>query len=191
MGDDLGRLIYLVLLAGAVGSFLLVEFRRRPGTMARQALAWVLIFVGVLAAAGLWQDVRQQVAPRAVAGPDGRLEVPLDADGHAQLTAEVNGVPVRFVVDTGASMMALRQRDARRVGIDPDRLAYVGQAQTANGIVGTAGVTLDSVTVGGVTDDKVPAVVIEGELDRSLMGMSFLRRFARVSIEGDVLVLER
>ncbi|MRX51059.1 TIGR02281 family clan AA aspartic protease [Paracoccus sp. S-4012] len=191
MQDQIGRFLYLALLLAAIGGFLIVEFRGRGGQALRQALAWGLIFVGVIAAGGLWQDVRQSVAPEARVLEGGRIEVPLDPSGHAHLTAEVNGVPVRFVVDTGATMLALRQRDARRVGIDPDRLAYTSQARTANGIVGTAPVRLDSVSLGGVTDHDVPAMVIGGELDRSLMGMSFLSRFARVSFEGGMLVLER
>jgi len=191
MSDNLARLAYLVLLAVAIGGFLVVEFRARPGQASRQMLAWVLIFLGAVAAAGLWEDVRDSVAPVQRLGEGGRIVVPVGPDGHAQLTAEVNGVPVRFVVDTGASSLALRQRDAQRIGLDPGRLAYTQQAQTANGLVPTAPVILQSVTLGGVTDAHVPAVVIGGELGRSLMGMSYLRRFARVSFEGDLLVLER
>ena len=191
MGEDLGRLGFLVLLAVAVGGFLVVEFRAKPGRTSRQMLAWGLIFIGAIAAAGLWQDVRDELAPVQTVLPGGRIEVPVDSSGHAQLTALVNGVPVRFVVDTGASQLALRKRDASRAGIDPDRLAYTGRARTANGIVGTAPVTLDSVVMGEIRDERVPAVVIDGDLDRSLMGMSYLRTFARVSFEGDWLVLER
>lgn len=190
-GDDLARIAWLMLLAAAVGGFLVVEFRARPGQTTRQMLAWGLIFVGAIAAAGLWQDVRDQLAPVQQTLPGGRIEVPVDSSGHAQLTALVNDVPVRFVVDTGASQLALSRRDARRVGLDPDSLAYAGQARTANGLVGTAAVLLDSVVIGEVRDEAVPAMVIDGELDRSLMGMSYLRLFARVSFEGDVLVLER
>ena len=191
MGEDLGRLGFLVLLAVAVGGFLIVEFRAKPGRTSRQMLAWGLIFIGAIAAAGLWQDVRDELAPMQTVLPGGRIEVPVDSSGHAQLTALVNGVPVRFVVDTGASQLALRRRDARRAGIDPDNLAYTGRARTANGIVGTAPVMLDSVVLGEIRDERVPAVVIDGDLDRSLMGMSYLRTFARVSFEGDWLVLER
>ena len=191
MGEDLGRLGFLVLLAIAVGGFLSVEFRAKPGRTSRQMLAWGLIFIGAIAAAGLWQDVRDELAPMQTVLPGGRIEVPVDSSGHAQLTALVNGVPVRFVVDTGASQLALRRRDASRAGIDPDDLAYTGRARTANGIVGTAPVTLDSVVLGEIRDERVPAVVIDGDLDRSLMGMSYLRTFARVSFEGDWLVLER
>lgn len=191
MTDELARLAYLVLLAVAIGGFLIVEFRARPGQTSRQVLAWGLIFVGAVAAAGLWEDVRDRVAPVQRLGEGGRIEVPVGPSGHAELTAEVNGAPIRFVVDTGASSLALRLRDARRAGLDPARLAYTQQAQTANGLVPTAPVILDTVTLGGVTDTRVPAVVIGGDLGQSLMGMSYLRRFARVSFEGDLLVLER
>lgn len=191
MPDDAGRLAYLVVLLIALGGFLVVEFRASPGRASRQALAWGLIFVAVMAAAGLWGDVRDQIAPHQQAVSPGRIEVPMESDGHFHLTAEVNGVPVRFVVDTGASSLALRERDARRVGIDPDTLPFAGRAQTANGLVDTSTVVLDSVDIGDIHDARVPAIVIRGDLDRSLMGMSYLRRFARVSFEGDRMVLER
>lgn len=189
-GDDWMNLAYLVLLLIAVGGFLVVEFRARPGSTLRQALAWGLIFVGALAAAGLWQQVSQTVAPRPVITGD-RIEVPMGNDGHYHLPVRVNGTEISFVVDTGASTLALGRRDARRVGIDPDTLGYIGQARTANGITRTAPVTLGLVEIGDIRDTDVPAVVIEGELSGSLMGMSYLRRFARISLEADRLVLER
>lgn len=190
--DDTGRLAYLLVLLVAIGGFLFVEFRARPGGTMRQAAAWGLIFVGAIGVAGLWQDMQARVStPMQVSDGGRRMEVPLDASGHANVTAEVNGTKVDFVIDTGATMLALGARDARRVGIDPDRLAYTGRAQTANGITGTAPVTLKSLELGGITDENVPAVIIQGQLDQSLMGMTYLRRFARVSIEGNRLILER
>ncbi|MFC3569250.1 TIGR02281 family clan AA aspartic protease [Paracoccus sp. TOH] len=191
MGEEFGRTAYLVLLLVAVGGFLLVELRARPGKTLRQAAAWGLIFMGALALAGLWEDIRNTVSPQARMLEGGRVEVPLGNDGHFHLTAEVNGIPVRFVIDTGATTIALGPRDAGRVGIDPDSLGYVGQARTANGIIETAPVTLDSVTLGEIHDSRVPAMVLRSDLDQSLMGMSYLSRFARVSIEGNRLILER
>ena len=120
-----------------------------------------------------------------------RIEVPVGNDGHYQLTAQVNGVAVRFVIDTGASSIALGPRDAERAGIDLENLAYIGQAQTANGTVDTAPVRLDSVAIGDISDQGVPAMVLRSDLDQSLMGMSYLSRFARVSIEQGRLILER
>lgn len=191
MGDELGRMAYLVLLLVAVGGFLLFELRARPGKTLRLAAAWAMIFLGVIALAGLWGDIRQAVAPQARMLEGGRIEVPMGGDGHFHLTARVNGQPVRFVIDTGATTIALAEDDARRAGIDPDSLAFVGQARTANGMVQTATVMLDSLTIGEIAEYDVPAVVLRSDLDLSLMGMSYISRFARVSIEGNRLILER
>lgn len=191
IGDDYMRLAYLVVLLVALGGFLVTDFRNRPGQTSRQALAWVLIFVAVIAAAGLWGDVRDRVAPRQEIAGGGRIEIPASADGHYHLNTDLNGTTVRFVVDTGASTIALGRKDARRIGIDLDGLVYAGEAQTANGSVKTASVVIDRIKIGDIVDDDVSAVVIGGDLDQSLLGMSYLRRFARVGIEGDRLVLER
>ncbi|WP_347266127.1 TIGR02281 family clan AA aspartic protease [Paracoccus sp. (in: a-proteobacteria)] len=191
MGDAFIRVAYLLLLLVAVGGFLLVELRARPGRTLRMAAAWGLIFLGAVALAGLWGDIRQAITPEARILDGGRIEVPLGNDGHYHLTAQVNGTPVRFVIDTGASSLALGPRDAARIGIDPESLAYAGEARTANGVVATAAVRLDSVAIGPIRDQNVPAVVLRADLEQSLMGMSYLSRFARVSIEHDRLILER
>src|SRR5690554_1713896 len=191
MSIDPARLAYLTLLLLALGAFVVVEFRRDAGSTARAVLAWGLIFLAAIGAAGLWQDISRDVMPRqAMLGP-ARIEVPLARDGHFHLTAELNGTPVRFIVDTGASALALSPRDARRAGVDPAQLVYAGQARTANGIVPTATVRLDRVAIGDILDENVPAMVIQADIDRSLMGMDYLRRFARVSFEGDSMILER
>ena len=191
MGDNFARLAYLVLLLIAVGGFLLVELRERPGKTLRMAAAWGLIFLGAIALAGLWPDIRNAISPEARMLDGNRIEVPVGNDGHYQLTAQVNDVSVRFVIDTGASSIALGPRDAERVGIDLDNLAYIGEARTANGIVETAPVRLDTLTIGDIRDENVPAMVLRADLEQSLMGMSYLSRFARVSIEANRLILER
>ncbi len=190
-GEDFGRLAYLVLLLVAVGGFLLVELRARPGKTLRQAAAWGLIFLGAIALSGLWGDIRNAVSPQPRMLEGGRVEVPLGNDGHFHLTAQINGTPIQLIVDTGASSIALGPRDAARIGIDPDQLAYVGEARTANGTVEAAPVTLDSVAFGEIHDSRAPAMVLKSDLEQSLMGMSYLSRFARVSIEGNRLILER
>lgn len=191
MPIDPARLAYLSLLLLALGAFVVVEFRRDAGSTTRAVLAWGLIFLAAIGAAGLWQDISREVMPRQAMLDPTRIEVPLAPDGHFHLTAELNGVPVRFIVDTGASALALSPRDARRAGIALDRLVYAGQARTANGIVPTATVRLDRVAIGDIVDENVPAMVIQADIDRSLMGMDYLRRFARISFEGDTMILER
>ncbi len=188
---DLGRFIYLVILGVAVGGYLLAENRAALGRMARQALAWGLIFVGVLAGYGLWNDVLRGVEPRQAVAQSGAIVVPRSPDGHFYLTLRLNGVPVRFVVDTGATNVVLTRRDAARVGIEPGALVFVGRAGTANGEVATAPARVDTVELEGITDRNMRVQVNGGEMDGSLLGMDYLRRFQRMSIEGDRLILER
>jgi aspartyl protease family protein len=191
-GIETPRLIYLVLLAALLIFFTLASGRGRGGSVFRQAAVWSLIFVGTIAAVGLWLDVRQDNIPRqAVIGTGGQVEVRRHSDGHFYLTLDIRGVPVNFVVDTGATELVLSRRDAERVGIDPDRLVYQGRARTANGEVRTARVVLDEVGLGGMLDNRVTAWVNEGRMDISLLGMSYLRRFERIEITGDRLVLHR
>lgn len=188
----LERLLYLVLLGAAILGYLLVANRDRLGTLLRQAMLWGLIFVGLIAAAGLWQDIRQAAVPRqAVIASEGRIEAPRARDGHYYLTLEIDGTPVRFVVDTGATDIVLSRRDAARVGIDLDRLAFTGSARTANGVVRTARVRLGEVALGPFRDRGVTAWVNEGEMDSSLLGMAYLQRFERIEIARDRLILTR
>jgi aspartyl protease family protein len=191
-GDDIGRILYLVLLGAVVGGWFLVSNRDSLGKTVQQAAIWGLIFVGAIAVAGLWDDIRDDVAPRqSVISGTGRIEVPMFLDGHYYLTLGINGTPVRFVVDTGASDIVLSREDARAVGLDPDRLAYLGRAQTANGSVPIAQVTLARVTLGGIEDRDVGASVNGGEMFGSLLGMSYLGRFGRIEIADGRLILQR
>jgi aspartyl protease family protein len=189
--ENTARLIYLVLLGSVIAGYFLISNRERMGEMARQAALWGFIFIGVIVAYGLWSDVSKTVLPRQSAFENGRVEIPVRPDGHYQLTLYIGDVPVDFIVDTGASNVVLSQRDAERVGIDTDTLIYGGRASTANGEVRTARVTLQDVRLGELDEGSLRAFVNEGELDSSLLGMSYLRRFGRVEITPNMLVLER
>jgi aspartyl protease family protein len=110
-------------------------------------------------------------------------------DGHFWAEGRVNGAPVRFLVDTGASAVALTAADARRLGLEPSQLTYGHQVDTANGPARAAAVTLDAVSVGGATLTDVDALVIEHGLDASLLGMSYLGRLSRIEATPTALVL--
>ena len=189
-GDQIARGLYLGLLGAAVAGYFLVANRHRLGQVAQHAAVWGLIFVGVIAAAGLWGDIRDDVAPRQ-SYAEGRIEVPRGPGGHYDVTLDVNGAPVRFVVDTGATDVVLSHDDAERAGLDLDGLIYTGEAMTANGTVQVAGVTLDEVRLGTFVDHDVRAAVTDGGLGASLLGMRYLERFDRISIEDGRLVMER
>lgn len=191
-GDETARLIYLSLLGGVVLLWFFAQNRVSLGKVTQQALIWGLIFVGVIAAVGLWGDIRNRMHPgRAVIAAENRIELPRAFDGHYYLTARVNGAAVDFVVDTGATAIVLTHADARAAGLDPASLIYIGRANTANGEVRTAPVVLDSIEIGPIHDSGVRALVNEGEMDRSLLGMNYLQRYSSIEIGGGKLVLTR
>ncbi len=85
----------------------------------------------------------------------------------------------------------LSRQDAQRVGIDLDSLTYLGRAFTANGEVRTAPARIDTVELGDIVDQGLRVVVNEGEMEGSLLGMTYLRRFESLEIRGDKLILTR
>lgn len=189
--DEVARLAYLILLALAVGGWFIVEQRQNLGRMVKQAAVWGMIFIGAVAAVGLWSDIRDDVLPRQAVVGTGIIEVPRRFDGHYYLTLQLNSVDVEFIVDTGATDVVLTMQDARRVGLDPDNLAFSGQANTANGIVRTAFTRVDEVRLGDIIDRNLSISVNGGKMDGSLLGMSYLRRFESIEIRGDKLLLTR
>ena len=189
-GELWARLGYLALLAAAIGGWVIVEFRQRMGQTLRLAAAWGLIFLGLAAGYGLWQDIRRDVIPPQKISTSGEITLPRAADGHFYVELDIDETPVFFMVDTGATNMVLDRKDAERLGFDPAELRYLGSASTANGVVRTARVTLDKVTLGPFADSGFSAYVNDGEMDGSLLGMDYLRRFS-IRIEGDRMVLAR
>ncbi len=191
-GENIGRLTYLVLLAAALLMWFITQNRQSLGKTMQQVAAWVFIFVGVIAVIGLWDDIRSTVGPSTqLTVTDHRIEVPRSYDGHYYLPMLVNGKAVTFLVDTGASNIVLSDKDAARAGIDTTQLTYLGRAATANGMVRTAPVRLDSLALGPITDRNVQASITEGELNQSLLGMTYLQRFSNVQFADGRLILSR
>jgi aspartyl protease family protein len=188
--ETLARVGYLAIILVALGGWVIVEFRQRMGQALRMAMAWGLIFVGVVAGYGLWSDIRQDIMPVQTLSPDGTIEVPRAEDGHYYLTLMINGTAVPFMVDTGASGMVLAGTDAARLGIDPESLSFLGEATTANGVVRTARVTLPLVELGPFRHEGFRAYVTEGTLEQSLLGMDYLGLF-RMEFSGNRLILRQ
>jgi len=189
---DYGNLAYLFLLGSVLVFWFVVQNRNSLGKTVQQALAWGFIFIGMIAVIGVWDDIRDTIRPRQnVISDAGRVEVPRANDGHYYLTLRINGAPVEFMVDTGASQMVLTPEDARRAGIDARDLAFVGRAMTANGEVRTAPVKLKTVDLGSISDRNVRAWVNEGEMAQSLLGMTYLQRWDRIEITSGALILTR
>jgi aspartyl protease family protein len=128
---------------------------------------------------------------RAAAAASDRQSVTLSADDRGHFIAEgsVNGHPIRFLVDTGATLIALPASDARRLGIDYLKGAR-GTVHTASGPAPAYRVRLDSVKLGDITLNSIEAMVIEQGLGVALLGMSFLNR-VEMKREGQMMMLIR
>ena len=154
---------------------------------ARQSVAPAQVAVATTAPA--------EAVPRAAPTPSPTLphkaaSIPKSADGHYWADARVNGAKVRFLVDTGATAVALSPRDAARLGFPPSSLTYGHKVMTASGEARAAKVQLESVSVDGAKVEAVDAFVIERGLDTSLLGMTYLGRLERFEATRTALILQ-
>ena len=113
------------------------------------------------------------------------------ADGHYWADAQVNNARIEFLVDTGASMVALTPDDARTIGLNPDNLTYNRRVNTAAGQIMTAPVELAHISVGNVKVYNVSAVVIPNGLSHSLLGMAYLGQIRKVEVTPTEMVLRQ
>lgn len=130
------------------------------------------------------EPVARPAAPAAVAS------IRKSADGHYWAEADVNGKAVRFLVDTGATAVALTLEDARRLGIDTAHLTYGYDVITADGKARAAAVKLASVSIAGARVENVDALIIEKGLGASLLGMSYLGRLRAFEATQSALILK-
>jgi aspartyl protease family protein len=138
-----------------------------------------------------WRTLQGQVVPSlALSRTEGEVELRRGWDGHYRADAEVNGVPVRMMVDTGATMVLVPAELADDFGFDPARLDFSLPVATANGPSTVAPVRIASLRVGSIVLHEVDAAIARpGRLQYPLLGMSFLDRMSETSFRGDRLVL--
>ncbi|OYW16075.1 MAG: hypothetical protein B7Z39_02670 [Novosphingobium sp. 12-64-8] len=133
------------------------------------------------------KDVAVAAVERPVVG-GGSTVIERDGGGQFHVSAEVDGQEVRFLVDTGADLVALTEADAARLGLSPDPGSFQPTLRTASGTGYGAPVRLERMSVGGRDLDDVEAVVVRG-LSVSLLGQSVLRQLGSVTLEGDRLLI--
>lgn len=202
VGDEtFARTLYLGALGVVIGAAILGS-GIRLGHAARAMAVWALIIL-VLVAGYQYRYELQDVAsrltaglipgsPLSVSGEDGRAAVMLDrlANGHFEVRAEFDGVPVTTMIDTGATATVLTADDARRAGYRPETLSFNVPIMTANGQARAARVVAGEIRVGEIVRARVPVLVAEpGRLDRSLLGMNFIGTLSGFDMRGQRLIL--
>lgn len=188
---DKGQAIYLIALLLFVLLSSVVVRRNGVGRTLSMLLVW-LVVIGVVAFAASRRDqilsLLGEQAPVTLANGEG-VRLPARDDGHYWVRAKVNGEPVLFLIDTGASDIVLSHEAARRIGIDTDALRYDRPALTANGMVRGASVNLQSIEIGGIMRSDIPATVTQGPLATNLLGMRYMRSLKGWRVEGSTLTL--
>jgi aspartyl protease family protein len=192
---EVGRIIYLAIMIALLAGGGWLSRYSKLSEMFKQAAIWLAIILALLLVYSYrdtlqWKRIKAELFPNQIQmSVDGGLSVRASEDGHFYIEALVNGVPVNFLVDTGASDIVLSPRDAQRAGFVIELLEYNRVYNTANGRGAGAGVTLDSMKVGIAAFRNVPASVNRAEMEQSLLGMSFLRQFKSYTVDGYVLTL--
>ncbi len=133
--------------------------------------------------------VGQNVASQPSGSGPATATLTADSAGHFLTTGVINGTSVRFIVDTGASLISLGANDARRIGIDASR-GQPGIANTANGQTIVSRVKLDTVRVGEIVLNNVDAIVHQQDMPLALLGMSFLNRM-EMQRNGETMTLKK
>ncbi len=193
-------LAFLVFIASSV----LSGYRGRMGRALRDASIWTLITLALVSGysfrdelGGLAYRIAGELAPAGsglrvenIAEGERAVRIRRRTDSHFVAKVQTNGATLTMLVDTGASTVVLGPADAKRIGIDMEKLRYTVPVQTANGTTYAAPIRLKSITVGPITIKDVDALVSKpGALRDSLLGMSFLNRLRSYEFSGEYLTL--
>jgi aspartyl protease family protein len=186
--------IMALALAGIIA---LALFRQRSSHALQSAAVWALIALALLLGYAYRFELRDvadrvlaQLIPGRAASKGRTVEIARGAGGSFSVSTQVNGARIAMALDTGASAVVLTQEAAKAAGLPLEVLHYSVNVDTANGRARAAPVTLDRVSIGGITERSVPALVAQpGQLRANLLGMSFLNRLQSWEVRGDRLVL--
>ena len=184
--------LYIIMAMVLVLSALMS--RREPAAkLITMLLAWVAIFAAGFVLFTFRDDfgwVTQRIKAEAVGSPveQGReTRIPMAIDGHFWVDAEVNGEPVRFLVDSGATMTTIDRETARRAAVEVSARADQ-VVRTGNGTIRVSSGRADKVKVGGIVRNDVRLQIAEHE-NLNVLGMNFLSSLTRWGVEGRWLVL--
>lgn len=199
--EDAGEMAYALALSALASYFVAARLDALVGERLRKTLLYAAAWAGIFLAfavghayrfelSGVWNRVAGDVMPgRGVSEARGEMRFRAAPDGHFYVTAEVNGRPIRFLADTGATDIVLSPSAARRVGYDPDALRFDRMYQTANGLGRGASVRLERLAVGDLVMRDVSAAVNEAGMSHSLLGMRFFNRLEGYTVRDGVLTL--
>ncbi len=171
----------------------------KSSVLINQLLGWIFISLVIITGYSYKLELKQfsnRLAANIIPGyalenNNGTVTFYSGSNGHFNINAMVNDTTkIDFLLDTGASLVSLTNRDARAIGINVDNLEYNSPSNTANGVSWGAKIILDKIQIGSIIVHNIPANVSqEGALDTSLLGMSFLRQLQEFNIQENKLTM--
>jgi aspartyl protease family protein len=199
--DQFARVAYMLALLVLVTGFGYFFYHSRIGEMIRAALFWGMIAL-LLALVYSYRFELETISGRLLSellvnrpatvstGEGVTVQVARARGGDFSVQAQVNGASVNMLVDTGASSVVLTQEAAKAANLPLDLLKYDVLVETASGRTRAASVVLDRVSVGGIVERRVPALIsAPGDLKTSLLGMTFLNRLQSFEVSGGRLMM--
>lgn len=196
-GDKTGRFFYLTALLALVAAGFASRRRISLNRATKFVGLWIVI-VAVLALGYAFRSELKMAGGRVlgelmpgynIANAPQVVELTASNNGHYMVDSLVNGRPLRFMVDTGASVVVLSPSDAERLGYKLDELNFDRTMRTANGLVQGASIRIERISIGSIEMNQVPAIVNGAQLSHSLLGMSYLERLASFEIRDGRLTL--
>jgi aspartyl protease family protein len=195
MTDDMAQWIWGVGALVLVGSSLVA--RRMPlGQTVKMILLWVAIFGAVFvlflfrdAGRALWTRAKTDMGVQSAEVSGSTLRIRKSDDGHFHVRAQVNGNPVDFLIDSGATTTTLSRPSANRAGVQPSG-GFPVLIETANGTTQAERAVIDDLRVGTIRQNDAKVLIGDGLGDTNLLGMSFLSSLKSWRVEGGTLILE-
>ena len=193
---DTASLVYGVLLLVLVGSALVA--RSLPiGQTIKMALGWVGIFALIFLLVSfrpemrmIWQRITGELGLASAPAISGEpMTIRKSEDGHFWVSAEVNGHPVRFLIDSGATFTALSARAARDAGVEPGGFGLRTVIDTANGAVEAERGEITDLRVGSLSMRNHKVVIADAFGDTNVLGMNFLSELESWRVEGSSMIL--
>lgn len=194
--EDSGRIVYGILMVLVISATLA---NGKIWPKIKYLAIWFVIFVFFMIGYSYRYEL-SRVTDKVMAEfipakgfqqkPDA-VSFPVSSDGHYYIRAEVNGVPILFLADTGASHIVLSPKDAVKLGLEPEQREFDRFYETANGVVRGSSIRISDFTVGSIHLTDISASINEAAMRNSLLGMTFFKRLKGYEVRDGVLTLYR
>ena len=187
--DDTGNLIYLAILC-AILIFSFFSWKNSLRKFIKFGLIWFIIFIFFIVVALVWENYHSEKSSLNIFDKDlERLTLKKASDGHFYVTLSINNKPINFLIDTGATAMILSKKDGEKLGLNVDKLNFWQLAQTANGEILISPVVFDKVSLGFKNFSNVKAFISQTDMEKSLLGMSFLSRLKKLELGRNIMII--